>query len=60
MSAEVEIAKSEIKIQRSGHFQPLVFKQLEGILATDGPRADSGGSLSPADSENINDGIGIQ
>ena len=62
MSAEVgvEIAKSEIKIQRSGHLPTIGVQAARRDTDTDSFRADSGGSLSPADSENINDGIGIQ
>jgi len=62
ISAEVgvEIAKSEIKIQRSGHLPTIGVQAARRDTDTDSFRADSGGTLSPADSENINDGIGIQ
>ena len=62
MSAEVgvEIAKSEIKIQRSGHLPTIGVQAARRDTDTDSLRADSGGALSPADSENINEGIGIQ
>lgn len=62
MSAEVgvEIAKSEIKIQRSGHLPTIGVQASRRDIDTDSFRSDSGGSLSPADSENINEGIGVQ
>ncbi len=62
MSAEVgvEIAKSEIKIQRGGHLPTIGMQAARRDTDTDSLRADSGGTLSPADSENINEGIGIQ
>ena len=62
MSAEVgvEIAKSEIKIQRSGHLPTIGVQAARRDTDTDSFRSDSGGALSPADSENINEGVGIQ
>jgi outer membrane protein len=62
MSAEVgvEIAKSEIKIQRSGHLPTIGVQASRRDVDTDSFRSDNNGSLSPADSENINEGIGVQ
>ena len=62
MSAEVgvEIAKSEIKIQRSGHLPTIGVQASRRDIDTDSFRSDNNGSLSPADSENINEGIGVQ
>ena len=62
MSAEVgvEIAKSEIKIQRSGHLPTIGVQAARRDTDTDSFRSDSGGALSPADSENVNEGVGIQ
>ncbi len=62
MSAEVgvEIAKSEIKIQRSGHLPSIGIQAARRDTDNDSFRSDNGGALNPADSENINEGIGIQ
>jgi outer membrane protein len=56
----VEIAKSEIKIQRSGHLPTLGVQASKRDTDNDSFRSDSGGSFNPADSENINEGVGIQ
>ena len=56
----VEIAKSEIKIQRSGHLPTLGVQASKRDTDNDSFRSDSGSDFSPADSENINEGVGIQ
>ena len=56
----VEIAKSEIKIQRSGHLPTVGVQASKRDTDNDSFRSDSGSEFSPADSENINEGVGIQ
>lgn len=62
ISAEVgvEIAKSEVKVQRGGHLPSIGAQLAKRDNDTDSLRADNQGALSPADSENISEGIGIQ
>ena len=56
----VEIAKSEIKIQRSGHLPTIGIQASKRDIDTDSLRSDSGSEFSPADNENINEGVGVQ
>ena len=56
----VEIAKSEIKVQRSGHLPTIGIQASKRDIDTDSFRSDSGSEFSPADNENINEGVGVQ
>jgi outer membrane protein len=56
----VEIAKSEIKVQRSGHLPTIGIQASKRDIDTDSLRSDSGSEFSPADNENINEGVGVQ
>jgi outer membrane protein len=56
----VEIAKSEIKIQRSGHLPTIGIQASKRDIDTDSFRSDSGNEYTPADNENINEGVGVQ
>jgi outer membrane protein len=55
-----EIAKSEVKVQRSGHYPTIGVQAQKRETVSDSFRSDSGGDFSPADTENINDGVGVQ
>ena len=56
----VEIAKSEIKVQRSGHLPTIGIQASKRDIDTDSFRSDSGSEFNPADNENINEGVGVQ
>ena len=56
----VEIAKSEIKVQRSGHLPTIGIQASKRDIDTDSFRSDSGSEFTPADNENINEGVGVQ
>ena len=56
----VEIAKSEIKVQRSGHLPTIGIQASKRDIDTDSFRSDSGNEYTPADNENINEGVGVQ
>ena len=56
----VEIAKSEIKDHRSGHLPTIGIQASKRDIDTDSFRSDSGSEFSPADNENINEGVGVQ
>ena len=56
----VEIAKSEIKVQRSGHLPTIGIQASKRDIDTDSFRSDSGNEFNPADNENINEGVGVQ
>ena len=62
LSAQVgtEIARSEVNIQRSGHYPTLGLQASKRAIDNNSLRSDSGGPYSPADSENTSDGIGLQ
>ena len=55
-----EIARSEVKVQRSGHFPTIGVQAQKRDTDSDSFRSDSGGDFNPADTENINEGIGVQ
>ena len=55
-----EIARSEVKVQRSGHFPTIGVQAQKRDTNSDSFRSDSGGDFNPADTENINEGIGVQ
>ena len=55
-----EIARSEVKVQRSGHYPTIGVQAQKRISESDSFRSDSGGDFNPADTENINEGIGVQ
>lgn len=55
-----EIARSEVKVQRSGHFPTIGVQAQKRETVSDSFRSDSGGDFNPADTENINEGIGVQ
>ena len=56
----VEIAKSEIKVQRSGHLPTIGIQAYKRDIDTDSFRSDSGSEFTPSDNENINEGVGVQ
>ena len=62
LSAQVgtEIARSEVNIQRSGHYPTLGLQASKRAIDNNSLRSDSGRPYSPADSENTSDGIGLQ
>ena len=62
LSAQVgaEIARSEVNIQRSGHYPTLGLQASKRDIDNNSLRSDSGGPYSPADSESASDGIGLQ
>ena len=55
-----EIARSEVKVQRSGHFPTIGVQAQKRETVSDSFRSDSGGDFNPADTENINEGVGVQ
>ena len=55
-----EIARSEVKVQRSGHYPTIGVQAQKRVSESDSFRSDSGGDFNPADTENINEGIGVQ
>jgi len=55
-----EIARSEVKVQRSGHFPTIGVQAQKREMVSDSFRSDSGGDFNPADTENINEGVGVQ
>ena len=55
-----EIARSEVKVQRSGHYPTIGVQAQKRVSESDSFRSDSGGDFNPADTENINEGVGVQ
>ena len=55
-----EIARSEVKVQRSGHYPIIGVQAQKRVSESDSFRSDSGGNFNPADTENINEGVGVQ
>ena len=55
-----EIARSEVKDQRSGHYPTIGVQAQKRVSESDSFRSDSGGDFNPADTENINEGVGVQ
>jgi len=62
LSAQVgtEIGRNEVDIQKSGHYPTLGLQASKRDTDNNSLRSDSGSPFSPADTENINEGIGIQ
>ena len=62
LSAQVgtEIGRNEVNIQKSGHYPTLGLQASKRDTDNNSLRSDSGSPFSPADTENINKGIGLQ
>ena len=62
LSAQVgtEIGRSEVNIQKSGHYPTLGLQASKRDTDNNSLRSDSGSPFSPADTENISEGIGLQ
>ena len=62
LSAQVgtEIGRNEVNIQKSGHYPTLGLQASKRDMDNDSLRSDSGSPFSPADTENISEGIGLQ
>ena len=62
LSAQVgtEIGRNEVNIQKSGHYPTLGLQASKRDTDNNILRSDSGSPFSPADTENINQGIGLQ
>jgi outer membrane protein len=62
LSAQVgtEIGRNEVNIQKSGHYPTLGLQASKRDINNNSLRSDSGNPFSPADTENINEGIGLQ
>tara|TARA_B100001146_G_scaffold173672_1_gene154721 strand:+ start:646 stop:2067 length:1422 start_codon:yes stop_codon:yes gene_type:complete len=62
LSAQVgtEIGRNEVNIQKSGHYPTLGLQASKRDTDNNSLRSDSGSPFSPADTENINQGIGLQ
>ena len=62
LSAQVgtEIGRNEVNIQKSGHYPTLGLQASKRDIDNNSLRSDSGSPFSPADTENVNEGIGLQ
>jgi len=62
LSAQVgtEIGRGEVNIQKSGHYPTLGLQASKRDTDNNSLRSDSGSPFSPADTENISEGIGLQ
>ena len=62
LSAQVgtEIGRNEVNIQKSGHYPTLGLQASKRDTDNNSLRSDSGSPFSPADTENISEGIGLQ
>ncbi len=62
LSAQVgtEIGRNEVNIQKSGHYPTLGLQASKRDMDNNSLRSDSGSPFSPADTENISAGIGLQ
>ena len=62
LSAQVgtEVGRNEVNIQKSGHYPTLGLQASKRDMDNDSLRSDSGSPFSPADTENISEGIGLQ
>ncbi|MCS5544500.1 MAG: TolC family protein, partial [Gammaproteobacteria bacterium] len=62
LSAQVgtEIGRNEVNIQKSGHYPTLGLQASKRDMDNDSLRSDSGSPFSPADTENISEGVGLQ
>jgi len=62
LSAQVgtEIGRNEVNIQKSGHYPTLGLQASKRDMDNNSLRSDSGSPFSPADTENISEGIGLQ
>jgi len=62
LSAQVgtEIGRNEVNIQKSGHYPTLGLQASKRDTDNNSLRSDSGSPFSPADTKNIDQGIGLQ
>ena len=62
LSAQVgtEIGRNEVNIQKSGHYPTLGLQASKRDTDNNSLRSDSGSPFSPADTENVNEGFGLQ
>ena len=62
LSAQVgtEVGRNEVNIQKSGHYPTLGLQASKRDMDNNSMRSDSGSPFSPADTENISEGVGLQ